>query len=1149
MKHTFSLLLAMVLCLVGYTIPVAAEDGAYLTPESIQKMRDTRKRGDDPTKLCEDSCKDFEESCKEVSKDAEKQCKNYKDEEKSCKASCEKDKACEKTCDSYYKEWEKLCKKDVKDWETECKEAAKDCKSSCNQSFVFVLLDTDNSIPVIDLTPREVSTLSIDIVINFTSQHIIDLPVEAIAGFKPEQVKALPPKSLEALSPEQALKLSIDARQAFSREQIKYMQQETVEVLSLEACEGDDCDEQGNEEENGNEKVTVCHNGKDLVIAQPAVEAHLNQGATLGPCEDEAPVACTLEYMPVCGKTDDGKFETFGNMCNLEVEKAKLIHKGECDLDLIDELGNPDTLDTIDENGNPTTDDDIVIEMPDMETPDVLKLIGFVRDLPADHPDVEGTTTGLQQACVESSLDTAFFLPVPTEDNACNISESDWYLDVLKGRPHPIELEYEQEGGTYSVLLDEFFPIDDEFLGNEGREHNYHFSYELHASFISEAEQFLTVGSDDDLWVFLNGDLIIDLGGTHAFEEASVELDSLELKQGEEYVLSFFFAERRTSSSSLAIDTNIMLKSKPIKPSCEDGEECEMPKPCEDGEECEMPKPCEDGEECEMPKPCEDGEECEMPKPCEDGEECEMPKPCEDGEECEMPKPCEDGEECEKPNIEDIDFSSLNVELVSNLSLNIIINLTAEQVAQIPEDAMSGFDEQQIAYIPPKACEGLTKKHIEKVKPEAARGFQKQQVKYVKPEAVSGFKYEHIEYFKHETVSGFNLEQFESMEPEALGGFTPDNIGGLPTEVVEQKGIEILQKLEQDKLPQIPQHDVSWILLNAKHEPRELPQTILINLNVEINPETGYYKLPVGKLRLPPIKTPELTEPEAVELPEIPNFNSPLNIAGFNQSVIEQVNQTFINMNFSQFTSMQNNGIFEVQGNGEFDGVKFNFIPDESGLETVEQGTPEGISIDKGGRVVLVTSTGLKTRLLPAPRDPEHILKALPGCSMKMDKRGITRLKVPQLNRTIFGVFDSELQVAEPELSVGLNITGTRGIDEKAVIVYEDGFKQTIRPAIADLDLLATAREGLIDATRYGKYFMHSGGHIYMVYGEKLGRVVPTFDVDVNIDIDVSIPTILPAGDDDELAVLVTPDGEQQVFAYEIIGDAEDYDDYAEQDD
>uniref|UniRef100_UPI003365632C fibro-slime domain-containing protein n=1 Tax=Candidatus Albibeggiatoa sp. nov. BB20 TaxID=3162723 RepID=UPI003365632C len=833
------------------------------------------------------------------------------------------------------------------------------------------------------------------------------------------------------------------------------------------------------------------------------------------------------------------------------------------------ELGNPDTTnpDVIDENGNPTTDHDdgeIVIEIPE-----VLELIGFVRDLPADHPDVEGTVTGVQEGCVEPFLAEDFILPIAIDGNACNISALDeWYLDDLEGRPHLVELAYEEEGGTYSFLLDEFFPIDDEFLGNEGRQHNYHFTYELHANFISEPEQFLTVGSDDDLWVFLDGELIIDLGGVHDFEEATIELDDLELETGNDYVLSFFFAERRTQTSRLAIDTNIILEAQPVEvcededdcnvepPVCEDEDDCNVEPPvCEDEDDCNVEPPvCEDKDDCNVEPPvCEDEDDCNVEPPvCEDKDDCNVEPPvCEDEDDCNVEPPvCEDEDDCnDEPSIEDIDFPNLNIELISNLSLQIIINLTASQVTQIPVDAIAGFDEQQIAYIPPKACKGLTKKHIEKVKPKSARGFQKNQIKNIEPKAVSGFKFEHIEYFKRETVSGFNIEQFKNIEPKELGGFTPENIGGLATEIVEEKGVEILEQLEEAKLPQIPQRDISWILLNSNVESRDLPQSVLINLNIEINSDTGFYKLPTGKLRLPSVKTPQLTVPDSVELPEIPDFNSPLNISGLNQTVIQQVNQTFVNLNFGQFTSVQNNGIFAVQGSGDFAGITYNFIPDESGFETVEEGTPEGITTDKGGRIVLVTSTGLKTRLLPAPRNPEHIMKVIPGGSVKLDKRGITRLQVPQLNRTIFGVFDSELEVAEPELSVGISITGTRGIDEKAVIVYEDGFKQTIRPAIADLDLLATAREGLLDANRYGNYFMHSGGQIYMVYGNKLGRVVPTFDVDVELDVSVTIPTILPAGDDDSLAVLVTPDGEQQTFVYEIIGDADEYGDYAEQDD
>ena len=34
----------------------------------------------------------------------------------------------------------------------------------------------------------------------------------------------------------------------------------------------------------GEEKVVLCHKGKSLSVAEPATEAHLRHGDTLGPC-------------------------------------------------------------------------------------------------------------------------------------------------------------------------------------------------------------------------------------------------------------------------------------------------------------------------------------------------------------------------------------------------------------------------------------------------------------------------------------------------------------------------------------------------------------------------------------------------------------------------------------------------------------------------------------------------------------------------------------------------------------------------------------------------------------------------------------------------------------------------------------------------
>jgi fibro-slime domain-containing protein len=66
---------------------------------------------------------------------------------------------------------------------------------------------------------------------------------------------------------------------------------------------------------------------------------------------------------------------------------------------------------------------------------------------------------------------------------------------------------------------------------------------------------------DDDMWVFVNRRLAIDLGGLHTPRSASVELDSIALGHGlvvgETYPLHFFFAERHTIESNFTIHTSI----------------------------------------------------------------------------------------------------------------------------------------------------------------------------------------------------------------------------------------------------------------------------------------------------------------------------------------------------------------------------------------------------------------------------------------------------------------------------------------------------------------------------------------------------------------------------------------------------------------
>jgi fibro-slime domain-containing protein len=93
-----------------------------------------------------------------------------------------------------------------------------------------------------------------------------------------------------------------------------------------------------------------------------------------------------------------------------------------------------------------------------------------------------------------------------------------------------------------------------------GPKRNGNFCAESHAEFTYTPGQTFSFRGDDDVWVYIDGRLVVDLGGVHTPKSASVDLDMLGLTAGKTYKWDFFYCDRQPCGSALRMKTTIYFR-------------------------------------------------------------------------------------------------------------------------------------------------------------------------------------------------------------------------------------------------------------------------------------------------------------------------------------------------------------------------------------------------------------------------------------------------------------------------------------------------------------------------------------------------------------------------------------------------------------